>query len=138
MSDPHPPNSVEEPRPRNFAPVYQLLLGLFLFACAMQAIWQFLTRGVEDFVCFYVPALAMRHGEDIYTAAHGEYIYPPLFAFLLQPLTFFSQSVAASLWSVITVFLMFAAFALTGKAVARRWHFNAEPIDPALPWKIAA
>ncbi|MDQ6654810.1 MAG: DUF2029 domain-containing protein, partial [Verrucomicrobiota bacterium] len=42
------------------------------------------------------------------------------------------------LWSVITVFLMFAAFALTGKAVARRWHFNAEPIDPALPWKIAA
>lgn len=117
---------------------YGSLLGLFLVACAGQAIFQFWAYGIEDFQCFYLPAEAMRHGTDIYAAAHGQYIYPPLVAFLLQPLTFLSERTAASIWSIVTIVLMFTALLVAGHEGARRWQSDEAPANPRLAWKIAA
>jgi hypothetical protein len=53
---------------------------------------------VGDFHCFYDGALAARLGHDLYSAGGGGYIYPPLLAWALQPLTLLPRTSAAALW----------------------------------------
>lgn len=80
----------------------------------------------------------MRNGADIYAAASGHYIYPPLLAFLLQPLTFFSEPVAASIWAALTVAMMSTALLLAARELATAWQLPNESFDGSIPWKIAA
>jgi alpha-1,2-mannosyltransferase len=80
----------------------------------------------------------MRHGQDIYSATNGHYIYPPLLAFVLQPLTFFSENTAAVVWLVLSAFAVFTAAIIAAKENARRWIGENDAIAPHLPWIIAA
>src|SRR4051794_41569149 len=68
--------------------------------------------GTEDFGYFYRAANAMRHGDDIYRAAGGHYIYPPLLAFLLQSLTLFPEDIAIFVWLAASAGAVFCAAAV--------------------------
>ena len=68
------------------------LILTVLFVCGAHAIAKFwIGDDVSDFVHFYRAASAMSKGEDIYAASQGHYIYPPLLAFIFQPLTILSE-----------------------------------------------
>lgn len=53
-------------------------------------------QNTGDFEHFYYAADAMRRGMDPYAAHTRGYIYPPLIAFLFQPLSFLSRDQAAA------------------------------------------
>ncbi|MDQ2918967.1 MAG: DUF2029 domain-containing protein, partial [Verrucomicrobiota bacterium] len=85
-----------------------------------------LRANTEDFGYFYSAANAMRHGEDIYRAAEGNYIYPPLLAFLFQPLTFLPERGAMAVWLVISAASIVTAVFIAANEAAMRWL----PIEP--------
>ncbi len=94
--------------------------------------------GTEDFGHFYRAADAMRHGSDIYAAANGHYIYPPLLAFVLQPLTLFPENTAIILWLALSAVTVGAAAVIAAQEVAQRWLVRDGKIAFYLPWAIAA
>lgn len=65
------------------------------------------TRGSIDFFDFYWAAEAFPR-DDIYAVGDPGYIYPPLLAFLMQPLTLLGGTAAATLWVFLNAAL--AAF----------------------------
>ena len=77
--------------------------------------------GTDDFGHFYRAAQAMTNGEDIYAAASGRYIYPPLLAFAFQPLAFLPEKAAAMVWLSISALAAAAALLLAAQEAARRW-----------------
>jgi hypothetical protein len=50
-------------------------------------------------------AIALAHGQDLYRSGSGDYIYPPLIAFLAQPLGWMSLHWAAILMLVVNLFV---------------------------------
>jgi Glycosyltransferase family 87 len=66
-----------------------------------------------DFSDFYLAAEAVRSGLSPYQldlpAGWLGYVYPPLLAWLLVPLTFFSVPVAVSLWALLSILFVIAA-----------------------------
>lgn len=56
------------------------------------------THGSIDIFDFYWAAEAFYQGKDIYAVGDPGYIYPPLLAFLMQPLTLLGETAAATLW----------------------------------------
>ena len=75
------------------------------------AIGPYLKGRGRDFEAFYHAAADMLAGRDIYDPSNGRYIYPPLVAFLFQPLAWLSMPKAAVIWlAIVTVAL--AALAL--------------------------
>lgn len=68
-----------------------------------------------DFRHFYDAAAAMTQGRDIYASGTGGYIYPPLIAFLYQPLAHLSHAAAAHIASVLNL----ACVMLAGLLLAR-------------------
>jgi hypothetical protein len=90
-------------------------------------VWHHITaadpRG--DFSYFYTAAQAMTHGQDIYTAQPFDkprpgYIYPPLIAFLYQPLTSLSVAWAARMSLLVNVSAIGLSLAFASKAVLER------------------
>lgn len=96
------------------------LLIVVLGALAAKAIITQFTHPAEDFGYFYHAAEAMRRGEDIYSATGGHYVYPPLFAFLFQPLSLMSERNAALVWTLLSVTIVFATALLTSTEIAAR------------------
>ncbi|HVF72581.1 MAG TPA: glycosyltransferase family 87 protein [Chthoniobacterales bacterium] len=121
-------------QPSICAAVILLVVG----AAVAHQIKQFSEGELGDFLHFYRAAGAMRRGEDIYIAAEGRYLYPPFLAFILQPLTFLSAPIAATVWTLISVTLICAAAFIAAKEAAVRWLPGGTAADPALPWGIAA
>jgi len=94
-----------------------------------------------DFDTYYAAAQALRfdHSADIYRVAtlnqvaqaHGlcahtghflpPYVYPPLLAILLEPLTLLPCGSAATLWLLLNAALWAAATLLLADVLARRW-----------------
>jgi hypothetical protein len=73
-----------------------------------------------DFEHFYYAALGMRQGSDPYaTHTHG-YIYPPLIAFLFQPLSLLSRNHAATLMLGLNVCITLLAIGLAVDEFIRR------------------
>lgn len=62
-----------------------------------------------DFYHFYTAAVAMTRGEDIYMSGRIGYIYPPLIAFLFQPLASLSEIDAAWAWFWVSLVLLIGA-----------------------------
>lgn len=83
--------------------------------------------GQWDFLAFYEAAVAARRGEDIYAAGVRGYIYPPLLAFLLQPLAGLSFRQAAVAWTLVNIALIPLAVALALREVARRFDVTPSP-----------
>ena len=115
------------------------LIVTVLFVCGAHAIAKFWIGGdTSDFVHFYRAASAMSKGEDIYMAAQGHYIYPPLLAFILQPLTILSERMAATVWTAINGLLILVAIFIASKEAAARWPRIGGEVNIILPWIIAA
>lgn len=72
-----------------------------------------------DFNHFYWAAEAMRRGGDIYAAGVRGYLYPPLIAWLMQPLVGLGLVGAALAWGVVNAGLTAASLWLALRTVAR-------------------
>jgi hypothetical protein len=82
-----------------------------------------------DFSYFYTAAQAMRNGQDIYLAQPPDkgrpgYIYPPLIAFLYQPLTFLPIMWAARVSLLVNLLAAATALVAASKAMLERFSQN--------------
>lgn len=73
-----------------------------------------------DFYEFYAGAEALRTGTDIYSAGRLGYIYPPLLAFLLAPLSLLPVGQAAWVWLAVNIVLLGACGWLGAAEIQRR------------------
>jgi len=72
-----------------------------------------------DFLPYYQAAQHIVHGESPYLA--DGYIYPPLFAFLLTPLTALDYVTARRAWFVISQLFLIASAVLLWRRFGRDW-----------------
>jgi glycosyl transferase family 87 len=94
---------------------------------------------VPDFGVFYLAAEAVVHGHSPYVldlpSGWLGYVYPPLLAFLLAPLTLVSFSTAMTLWSVASILFVVLALRILGVRdwrcypVVLLWPFNRSAIE---------
>ncbi|HAW96449.1 MAG: hypothetical protein CMJ33_00185 [Phycisphaerae bacterium] len=98
-----------------------LLLALMCFFQVLN----FLEFADMDFRIYYDASIALRSGKDIFAAWNPDspltYIYPPLLAILFIPLTFLPLEVAAALWTVISMSLLFACLWVGAREVMARF-----------------
>ncbi len=90
-----------------------LVLAIFVAGLAFGAV-PLVTGGGTDFRAYAEAARALRGGHDPYAGAEP-YLYPPLLAVALVPLTFLPESGAAWLWMVASA----AALSLAAGRVAK-------------------
>jgi hypothetical protein len=76
--------------------------------------------GHGDFGHFYHAALAIRQHADPYSAWKRGYLYPPLLAFLMMPLTELPAESAARLFIVFNIVLSIGLSLLAARETARR------------------
>jgi hypothetical protein len=81
-----------------------------------------------DFQCFYDAAKAARLGQDLYGAGTGGYIYPPLLAWALQPLSLLPPKAAAIVWVVAMALLIPLAAVLASDEFADRLGLSGSPL----------
>jgi hypothetical protein len=74
-----------------------------------------------DFEHFFYAAAAVRNHADPYTAWTQGYIYPPLIAFLFQPLAMLTRSHAAAVMLAVNVSITFIALWLCADEFLRRF-----------------
>jgi Glycosyltransferase family 87 len=74
-----------------------------------------------DFTHFWHAAQALAQGQDIYAAGTGDYIYPPLIAFLFQPLTLVSEPCAALVWLGLNALIVLAAALISAHQAVAAW-----------------
>lgn len=103
-------------------------LVLLVFAVALAfAAWPLLVGRETDFTAYIEAARALRAGQDPYLGA-PPYLYPPLLAALLVPLTFVPVKGAAWVWAVASA----AALATAASLVARESTRSARVLVLAL------
>jgi hypothetical protein len=78
-----------------------------------------LTAAPADFLPYYQGAQHVVHGESPYLA--DGYIYPPLLAFALTPLTPFDYVTARRIWFAISQLFLLASAILVWRAFGRDW-----------------
>jgi hypothetical protein len=109
--------------------VLLLLLGLFIVNDAVIGVGQLIAphAGVVDFRIYFAAAQALAHGKPLYAtpppccynpAAMSGYTYPPLFAFLLIPLTGLPVDDAGRVWLAIN-YVSLIAMLVVGVRIAR-------------------
>ncbi|HUO10314.1 MAG TPA: glycosyltransferase family 87 protein [Phycisphaerae bacterium] len=76
-----------------------------------------------DFIHFYWAAQAMVNHQDLYTSGQNGYIYPPLLAFLFQPLAFLSERAADIAWLIANMILNAGSLLIAVHAITRRLNF---------------
>jgi Glycosyltransferase family 87 len=103
-------------RARFFAFVFGLLYAGLIF----QALPRTLGGPKGDFGHFYEASKALATGADIYAGDSQHYIYPPLLALLLRPLSLIPLSAAAGTWLVLNGGLLAAGAWLAACAAANR------------------
>jgi hypothetical protein len=84
-------------------------------------------QNTGDFQHFFFAADAMRHETDPYAAGTRGYIYPPLIAFLFQPLSFLGRNRAAVVMLAINVTVTLLAVALASDEFLRRFKAPRHP-----------
>lgn len=114
-----------DPRLRAFICIGGLSLLIWFLILALRNPFK---PGKNTFSDFYYAALALRHGEPI--AQIKGYIYPPLMAWLLQPLTHLPIALALRGWQAFTFLLTTSSLWIGYREIARRFGF---PRD----WKTA-
>lgn len=103
-----------------------LLPGLFcaLYLAAALMGYARVSKGTRsasgDFHHFHNAAIAMAGGENIYASGERGYIYPPLVAFLFQPLARLPLGRAATLWLSVNAALLAAAAWISARTAAAR------------------
>lgn len=79
-------------------------------------------RVTGDFEHFYYAAEAVRNGTDPYASGSRGYIYPPLIAFLFEPLAYLGRDRAAALMLGINVVTALLAITLAADEFLRRFE----------------
>jgi len=95
-------------------------------------------RTLGNFSTFRDAAIAMSYGQDIYASGKGEYIYPPLIAFLYQPLGRMPLAAAALVGLAVNLVLSLASLWLAGTVLSRRFLGRATPLAVARIAAVAA
>ncbi len=101
---------------------FVVVFGLLYAGLILQALPRTLrgAKGAADFAHFYEASKALATGADIYAGDSQHYIYPPLLALLLRPLSLMPISAAAGTWLVLNGGLLAAAAWLAARAAASR------------------
>lgn len=106
-----------------------LLLAVVAGICAALAasdLKRIRTHETGDFVHFYLAADAVRHHADPYAAGTRGYIYPPLLAFLYQPLTYLGQTRASAVMLGVSIGITLLALFLAADEFLHRFHIRRE------------
>jgi Glycosyltransferase family 87 len=100
-----------------------LVFGLLYAGLILQALPRTLRgqEGAADFDHLYEASKALAAGADIYAGDSQHYIYPPLLALLLRPLSLIPLSAAAATWLVLNGGLLAAGAWLAARAAASRF-----------------
>ena len=108
------------------------LLGLTADFIARGLARSFTKPGEEprgtDFDHFYWAAQAMVQGKPLHSSGMGEYIYPPLVAWLVSPLTHLTLAGAMRVWLVSNLLVTGLALWVLCKEMARRLEIRADPL----------
>ena len=101
---------------------FVLVFGLLFAGLMFQALPRMLRgpMGAADFEHFYEASKALAAGADIYAGDTQHYIYPPLLALLLRPLSSIPLSAAAGTWLVLNGGLLAAAAWLAARTAVSR------------------
>jgi Glycosyltransferase family 87 len=105
-------------KPGFFVFVFGLLYAVLMFQALPRTLRG--PMGAADFAHFYEASKALAAGADIYAGDSQHYIYPPLLALLLWPLSLTPLSVAAGTWLVLNGGLLAAGAWLAARAAASR------------------
>jgi Glycosyltransferase family 87 len=105
-------------KPGFFVFVFGLLYAVLMFQALPRTLRG--PMGAADFAHFYEASKALAAGADIYAGDSQHYIYPPLLALLLRPLSLIPLSAAAGMWLVLNGGLLAAAAWLAARAAASR------------------
>ena len=87
----------------------------------------------HDFFEFYSGAQAVREGTSLYAAGRLGYIYPPLLAVVLAPLTAFPIGAAAAVWLGLKVVAMGVSAVVGGRAMVQRFGLA---LTSFAPWAV--
>jgi hypothetical protein len=101
---------------------FVFLFGLLYAVLIFQALPRTLRgpKGAADFEHFYEASKALATGTDIYAGDSQHYIYPPLLALLLRPLSMIPLSAAAGTWLLLNGGFLAAAAWVAARAAASR------------------
>jgi Glycosyltransferase family 87 len=105
-------------RPGFLVFVFGLLYAVLIFQALPRTLRG--PKGAADFEHFYEASKSLAAGTDIYAGDSQHYIYPPLLALLLRPLSIIPLSAAAGTWLVLNGGLLAAAAWLAARAAASR------------------
>lgn len=76
---------------------------------------------IDDYFHFWSAGKAMLDGGDIYSTRHGQnYIYPPLMAWLFQPLAVLDQRPGIYVWIGIDAVILLSGAAIFGNELVKR------------------
>lgn len=107
-------------------------IAFYAANCAVSII-PYLHGHERDFGAFYRAGADMLAGRDIYDPSKGRYIYPPLLAFLFQPLAYLSMPIAAVVWLILTTAALAAvALLATDELFTRLRLAPPSPNNPGL------
>ncbi len=79
--------------------------------------------GTGDFGIFYKASKALANGDNMYELRYGgywRYLYSPLFAILIYPLTGLSDSGAALIWKALSFLMLARSYLIVDKMVIRK------------------
>jgi len=117
--------------------VFAKLVGRVYYDPALAAVagW----GSVPDFGVFYVAADAVRNLGNPYAVGLPQgwlgYVYPPLLAFLMTPLTLLSFQTAVTVWALLSILCVVVALRLLGVRdwrcypIALLWPFTREALE---------
>jgi hypothetical protein len=118
------PGTCSQPSPGRAIAWRSVAAALALAGPFIYFAWHALTmieRGrLGDFPHFYYAAAAMRSGDDIYASWQQGYLYPPLWAFLVTPLTALSLERAAAVQVILNSIAGMTALFLCSREAQRR------------------
>jgi hypothetical protein len=89
---------------------------------------------VGNLLDFVDASRAMRRGTDIYASGTGGYVYPPLIAFLYQPLTGLTDRAAGLVVLAVDAALSVLTLAIVSRVLVRRLL---DRVDPLLSARVA-
>lgn len=90
-----------------------------------------------DFNDFFRAAEAMRAGTDIYASGRGGYLYPPLTAWLLEPLVGLGLVWGGVVWGVVNLLLTLVCMTLSVRLVARALRGPCDALTVGAVWLMA-
>jgi len=113
---------------------HKMILGLILVATMLGwGVFRMSRRLSDepyiDFKAFYLAAEAARLGNNPYRAGDEVYVYPPMLASLMSPLSLLNMTQAAWVWFGLTVVGTFGAVWLVWRTLKNRLNWKTEPGD---------